>query len=194
MCININASWQVWISWMWDCIKRVIIARMPALLLSSRHFISFPFCWFWFTRGSQRAPSEGGELHPQGLRSVRAGICSFWRLEMIWNLSWLIQCCLGFTESVPKDGGPRARVCDCVVSAFLCTPPAGAQILCPLPAFMWFLPFSPGRLIPIALYIGYVLAPFIQESVVIPDSDPSLTWYIRNDSKYCTRRVLHLPD
>lgn len=57
-----------------------------------------------------------------------------------------------------------------------------------------FLSVWPCRLIPIALYMSYVLTPFIKESKVIPDSDPSLTWYIRNDSKYCTRWVRHLPD
>lgn len=70
----------------------------------------------------------------------------------------------------------------------------GTHILCPFPAFMLFLSVWPRRLIPIALYIGYVLTPFLKESVVIPNSDPSLTWYIRNDSKYCTRWERHLPD
>lgn len=127
MCTKHKNKFQVWIPGcldMCDCIKTVIIPIMPSLLLASRHFTSFPFCWFWFTRGSQRAPSKGGELHPRGLRSVRADVCSFWRLEMIWNQSWLIQCCLGFTESVHKDGGLCAHVCNCVVSACLCIPPS----------------------------------------------------------------------
>lgn len=124
MCTKHKYKFQVWIHGcldMCDWKKTVLIPITPALLLPSRHFISFPFCWFWFTPGSQRAPSKGGELHPW--RSVRADICSFWRLEMIWNQSWLIQYCLGFTESVHKDDGLRARVCNCVVSVCLCIPP-----------------------------------------------------------------------
>ncbi|CAG11376.1 unnamed protein product [Tetraodon nigroviridis] len=69
--------------------------------------------------------------------------------------------------------------------------PPGAENQCtkravivPVYAIVW--------LIPIALYMSYVLTPFIKESKVIPDSDPSLTWYIRNDSKYCTSCILFL--
>lgn len=164
-------------------IQMVIIPIIPSALLSSRLFISFPFCWFWFTHGNQRAPSKGGEPHPQGTRLVRPDICSFWRMEMIWNHSWLLHCCLGFTESEHKDIGLRAHVCDCVVSAWLCLPPSlRHSVLYLHSSSVWC-----HRLIPIAIYIGYVLTQFIKPSVVIPNWDPSLTGCIRNDSKYCTR-------
>lgn len=175
-----------------DCIRTVIIPIMPAVLLVFRHFISFPFCWCWFTRGSQRAPSKGGELRPWALRSVWSDICSSWGLEMIWNQAWLIQCCLGFTESVHKESGLCARVCDCVVSACLCISLLlSYSFTCVLD---FFLSVWPLRLIPIALYLSYVLTPFIKESEVFPDSDPSVTCYNRNSSKYCTRWGRHLPD
>lgn len=59
--------------------KTVPIPIISSVLLSSRHFISFPFCWFWSTRGSQRAPSRGGERHPRGKRSVPSRVRSFRR-------------------------------------------------------------------------------------------------------------------
>lgn len=57
--------------------KTVPIPIISSVPLSSRRFISFPFCWFWFTRGSQRAPSRGGERRPRGKRSVRSTRLTF---------------------------------------------------------------------------------------------------------------------
>ncbi|XP_056908989.1 transmembrane protein 116 isoform X1 [Takifugu flavidus] len=59
-----------------------------------------------------------------------------------------------------------------------------AAVSAPVYAIVW--------LIPIAIYAGYVFTPLIKPSVVIPDSDPSLTGYIRNGSKYCTSCILFL--
>lgn len=41
------------------------------------------------------------------------------------------------------------------------------------------------RLIPIAVYLAYVLTPFIKTTMLIPSTEVS--WIARNESKYCTR-------
>lgn len=131
--IQVLLSWIDKLRYVCDWIQTVPIPIIPSPLLSSRPFISFPFCWFWFTLGSQRAPSKGGEPLPQGTRWVRSNICSLWRIEMIWNLSWLPHC-LGFTESHLKGGGLRAHVCDCVVSAWLRITPSLTHSVLHLPS------------------------------------------------------------
>lgn len=122
---------------MCDCIKTVIIPIMPSLLLASRHFISFPFCWFWFTRGSQRAPSKGGELHPRGLRSVRTDV---FLLETGNDLKPVMtHSMLPWFHRISAQR--RRSLCPCMQLCGKCMPlhTTITQILCPLPAFMLFL-------------------------------------------------------
>ncbi|XP_054632553.1 uncharacterized protein si:dkey-30c15.2 isoform X2 [Dunckerocampus dactyliophorus] len=47
-------------------------------------------------------------------------------------------------------------------------------------------------LIPTAVYLAYVLTPFIKATLLIPDPDASLSITIQNDAKYCTSCILFL--
>ncbi|XP_023259659.1 transmembrane protein 116-like [Seriola lalandi dorsalis] len=47
-------------------------------------------------------------------------------------------------------------------------------------------------LIPIAIYLAYVLTPFIKAAMVIPIADKSLSGTVQSDSMYCTSCILFL--
>lgn len=89
------------------------------LSICSRHFISFPSCWFCCTHGSQRAQSRGGEQDPQKNRMVRWwGVCYDWEwkqnktksFKFIWN--W-------FSLSLALQDGSRQKRISLVLYAIV---------------------------------------------------------------------------